>query len=275
MACKFPSEAYSPKRDCNLIDVFPLLPYFCKPTRSPLRKRFPISCCITAPNFSHLRQARALPGVGEGSPPALRPRGWGWRREDAPEPPVPAVWRATVPSWVTPVAFPSAEQIWVRALSPDSGGRAPCQGVQVGLVLWPLEPPLVGAAGWRSRAGGAPTASQRAPSTPAPPTACGKAPSGEPWLTPLVLVTRSHSVRDLIPSDLEARARPTEVHANFFFVEAELIQDQASELPHLEEKGKGARFLQALRHPSPCNSGGVKRPHGHTVVGILKLFGKR
>lgn len=79
-----------------------------------------------------------------------------------------------------------------------------------------------------------------------------KAPSGEPWLTPLVLVTRSHSVRDLIPSDLEARARPTEVHANFFFVEAELIQDQASELPHLEEKGKGARFLQALRHPSPC-----------------------
>lgn len=252
MACTFPSEAYSPKRDCNLIDVFPLLPYFCKPTRSPLRKRFPISCCITAPNFSHLRQAPALPGVGEGSPPALRPRGWGWRRGDAPEPPVPAVWRATVPSWVTPVAFPSAEQIWVRALSPDSGGRAPCQGVQVGLVLWPPEPPLVGAAGWRSPAGGAPTASQRAPSTPAPPTACGKAPSGEPWLTPLALVTRSHSVRDLIPSDLEARARPTEVHANFFFVEAELIQDQASELPHLEEKGKGARFLQALRHPSPC-----------------------
>lgn len=177
---------------------------------------------------------------------------WGGDVETHQSPPVPAVWRATVPSWVTPVAFPSAEQIWVRALSPDSGGRAPCQGVQVGLVLWPLEPPLVGAAGWRSPAGGAPTASQRAPSTPAPPTACGKAPSGEPWLTPLVLVTRSHSVRDLIPSDLEARARPTEVHANFFFVEAELIQDQASELPHLEEKGKGARFLQALRHPSPC-----------------------
>lgn len=46
-----------------------------------------------------------------------------------------------MPSWVTPVAFPSAEQIWVRALSPDSGGGAPCQGVQVGLVLWPPEPP--------------------------------------------------------------------------------------------------------------------------------------